>query len=169
MEKMKTFVMLALFLSLVTLVSGMNCTYDSTAFISTTQDIEWSCWLDNITDGECVSVVEYKGDVIHVYPKITNVHGIGLVDTFDIKRGFVNIYFGKADLYEDYNYTFKVFCGETNSTRTATFETVVVPVFRDPIEFGYRAIWVKEHLSAILLIIFLLAVICVLIWMMVKS
>lgn len=129
---------------------AMNCSYDSTAYITLGEDVKWSCWNLGFQYGKCYSIVLYGEDVLTVFPEPQDVQGIGMVDYFYSSSGLLNVYFKTIDLYEGYNYTFKVLCGEEGGSRTASFSATVIPVFHDLHEVGYRAIWFKDNIPYLL-------------------
>lgn len=138
-------------LGLLSFVAGeLNCSYDPSAYITTAQDVRWSCWNDGFADAKCYSLVYFGDDVLTVYPEIKYVDGVGMVDYFSASNGLVNVYFKTTDLYERYNYTFQVVCGEVGGSRTTSFARSVMLVDRDLDELPYRAIWFKDNTSYII-------------------
>lgn len=125
--------------------AAMNCSYDATAYITVGEDVKWSCWDLGFQHGKCYSMVLFQEDVLTVYPVPQDVMGVGVVDYFSSTDGLVNAYFKTTDLYEGYNYTFEVLCGEVNGSRTASFSRSIVPVYHDLYAVGYRAVWLKQN------------------------
>lgn len=165
---MKYLCYIIMFILLATIAIGMNCTYDSNSYITTTQDVKWSCWLNNFTYGKCYGIVNYENDVIAIYPEKEYITGIGMIDYFEIKEGLINVYFKTTDLYEGYNYTFEVLCGDFDSNKIESFKRTITLVNRDLTEVVYRGIWLKENLPMIFFIVIIISLGITLIWMLTK-
>lgn len=148
---MKRLIYLLIFLFSIIVVQGkLTCNYDTLSYITTTQDIQWSCYTYDFDSGKCYSIVNYQEDVLAMYPERQYVDGIGLIDYFQLKKGLVNIYFKTTDLYEGYNYTFQVVCGENYGTKMISFNRTIQLLNRNLDEVAYRGVWLKDNMSFII-------------------
>lgn len=145
-------------LLMLPIVEAMTCEYDSELYL--TDKINFLCTLNGTYDYRCFTyVTTHDGYLINAYPYEENVKLFGVVDYFESSGSYVNVYFGKEDLYEGNNYIFNVVCASTNSASsyTDTFAVNITPSsvpIREPV---YRAVWLKSQMSIIILIIILIS------------
>jgi len=156
---------LVLFILLISSVTALNCTYDKEPFIAYKQSIDWNCF-SNITEGRCYGVVLFANEILHIYPDIAQVKGEGIIDYFKLDNGLVSIKFETNDLYENYNYTMRVICSD--KIDIDQFETNVVPFRQDLLEVAYRGVWIKENMSMIFMILFIVSIVGILLWAILK-
>jgi hypothetical protein len=135
---------LTLLLLLLPIAHSLDCDYDPHPNLKLLDKLELSC---NDAYGHCIAAVWQDGSLVSLSPTPETVRGVGVVDSYEARGGIVNIPVRTTDLYDGYNYTAIVLCGNGTVER---WNATIAPVRMAVVEPVYRMAYMKDNMGFVI-------------------